>query len=405
MKISKELIRKFLVDRFLLQYNQHSKIKSLEFEHVAPLECIQMDPLRIVEKNQDLALHNRFDNYKPHMLEELAYKKRRLIEAMFNALCFVPTEEYRYHLIKHKELDERYFKGLKGLAPNLDLAKIAKKVKNEIKKNAPLSASFFESEHRIEWGYSASLKATTAALDYLWYSGQIVTDYRENGKRFYNLPENVLPEGIIRKPPTEKQYREFMLGKHMRTYHLGDLRFFRFGNMTIKAPERKKLVEPYLKKGELIPLEIQDVKQNYLISKTELELLQDCGDTKPDNRVRFMAPLDNMLFNRELIKDIFDFEYRWEVYAPKNKRKFGYYVMPILYNFDFIGRIDPKADRQSSTLVFNLVQLEDNVRVTKQLTNEIAKAAKRLARFAGMSDIAVLKTQPASLKLALTEAL
>jgi uncharacterized protein YcaQ len=392
IKVSKQQARKFLLARSLLRFESARRAKPVEYEHIAPLECIQLDALRIVERNQDLVLHNRFDNYKPHMLGDIAYEKRRMIEAFFNAFCFVPIEEYRFHRVKHRQLIKRF-----GKWPD-QFKKEFRLIKSEIKKLGTLPASYFQTDEKIEHGFGGTVKKTTAAIDILWYSGELVTDRRENGKRFYNLPREVLPESVNLNTPTQKQFEDFMLRKHFRTYHIGDIRYFRFANMRLKIAERKKLIEPYLIRGEIIPVEIENIRNRFFIINDSLDELINSQAVKADGRARFMAPLDNLLFNRDMIEDIFDFEYRWEVYAPKAKRKYGYYVMPILYNFDFIGRIDPKADRENSTLIFNLIQIEDNVKLTDKLISEIAKAAKRLAGFAELKNIAILKTSPASLK-------
>lgn len=399
IKITKQEARQFLLNRSLWRFMTDRKVKSLEYEHIAPLECIQLDALRIVERNQDLVLHNRFDNYKPHMLRDIAYEKRRMIEAFFNAFCFVPIEEYRFHRIKHRQLIKRF-----GSWPD-QFKKEFRLIKREIKKLGSLPASHFQTDEKVEHGFGGTVKKTTAAIDILWYSGELVTDRREDGKRFYNLPREVLPESVNLKNPTQKQYEDFMLRKHFRTYHLGDIRYFRFANMRLKAPERKKLVEPYLKKGEIIPVEIEGIKNRFFIMNDSVDELVNPKTVTSDGRARFMAPLDNLLFNRDMIEDIFGFEYRWEVYAPKAKRKYGYYVMPILYNLEFIGRIDPKADRENSNLYFNLIQIEDNVKLTDRLISEIAKAAKRLAKFAELKNISILKTSPASLKKRIEKAL
>jgi uncharacterized protein YcaQ len=339
------------------------------------------------------------------MIEKIAYDQRKMIEAYFNALCFVPAEEYRYHLVKQQSIGKEIEAHLVKLAKGKKILGLVKHLKSEIEKHGPLPASYFKTESKVSWGYSAGLKVTTAALDYMWYSGLLMTHNRDNGKRIYDLPERVLPEHIERKPSTKKEYQDFMLRKHFRTYHIGDLNFWRFGNMHLKKPERIKLVEPLIRKGELLELEIQAVKNRYLIMQDDYEDLLAAEKYSPDNRVLFMAPLDNLIFNRNMIKDIFGFEYAWEVYSPKSKRKYGYYVMPILYKLNFIGRIDPKADRKNSTLVFNLIQIEDDVKINRTLLKELASAAIRLAEFSGLEKIHIKNTMPASLKAKLLKIL
>jgi uncharacterized protein len=392
IKINREHLKRYLIDQFIYRFKPHQKVTTVEYDHIAPLECVQMDTLRIIERNQDLVLHNRFDNYRPAMLTDIAYNQKKLIESFYNAMCFVPTSEYRYHRHRHREIGQEFGHNWQKFKSEISL------VKRIIRKQGPLPASYFKSSKKQAWGYGSGLKNTTIALDFLWYSGQLMTAFRESGQRYYDFPENVLLPEIDRSLPSLKQYRQFMLNKHLRTYILGDLSYHRFGNMRMKAVDRRKLIEPQVKNGDIVHLDIEDMKRAYVIRKIDLDRIQPISSYKPDKRVRFMAPLDNLLFNRDMISDIFCFDYRWEVYAPRKKRKFGYYVMPILYGFDFIGRIDPKADRKANKLIFHLIQIEDHVKLTDRLITEISRAIKRMAGFSNMKSAEVTKTQPAKLK-------
>ena len=92
----------------------------------------------------------------------------------------------------------------------------------------------------------------------------------------------------------------------------------------------------------LIEIQIKNVKKTYVMMNSNLGLLKRAKLTKPKLNLVFLAPLDNLLWDREMIKNIFDFEYKWEVYTPKHQRKYGHYVLPILYGDKFIGRIEPR---------------------------------------------------------------
>ena len=98
-------------------------------------------------------------------------------------------------------------------------------------------------------------------------------------------------------------------------------------------------------------------------------------------RLEFLAPLDPLLWDRRLIEALWGYRYSWEIYTPADKRKYGYYVLPVLYGDRFIGRIEPKADRQAKTLAVRNVWLEPGVRQTRKLSEKIESAARRLARF------------------------
>ena len=103
------------------------------------------------------------------------------------------------------------------------------------------------------------------------------------------------------------------------------------------------------------------------------------ADEKP--RLEFLAPLDPMLWDRRLIEALWGYRYSWEIYTPAAKRKYGYYVLPILFGDRLIGRIEPRADRKEKTLSVSNIWFEPGVRPTKKLLGRIGSAAQRLARF------------------------
>ena len=104
-------------------------------------------------------------------------------------------------------------------------------------------------------------------------------------------------------------------------------------------------------------------------------------DTRP--RLEFLAPLDPMMWDRKLIEALWGYQYSWEIYTPADKRKYGYYVLPMLYGDRFIGRVEPKADRKNQTLTVNNIWLEPGIRRTKKLSNLVDRAAQRLAKANG----------------------
>lgn len=148
-----------------------------------------------------------------------------------------------------------------------------------------------------------------------------------------------------------------MIQKYMRAYGLIDTRDWRFGWLPLKASQRKNIVKKMTQDNELCPVKIEGVKHVYYVLEENLSLLEN-SDTSVSEKVHFVAPLDNLIWNRRMISEIFDFNYSWEVYKPPEKRIYGYYVMPILYGTRFIGRLDPKLDRQNRKMIINSIVLE-----------------------------------------------
>jgi len=159
------------------------------------------------------------------------------------------------------------------------------------------------------------------------------------------------------------------------------------------------LIKELVENHRLIPIKIEGVRHVYYFPEEHLRLLE--GPDEPiDKGVFFVAPLDNLIWNRKMILEIFDFNYAWEVYKVPEKRVYGYYVMPILYGGRFIGRFDPKLDRQNKKMIINSLLLE-NKDLDRKLTSELAAALQRFLDFHDVPDVSIGETQPPELKNAI----
>ncbi|MBP5748962.1 MAG: winged helix DNA-binding domain-containing protein, partial [Treponema sp.] len=99
------------------------------------------------------------------------------------------------------------------------------------------------------------------------------------------------------------------------------------------------------------------------------------------NRCEFIAPLDNMMWDRNLIKAIWNFDYKWEIYTPQAERKFGYYVLPLLYGENFIGRIEPAFDKKTKKLEVKNLWYEEGIKRTKDIKEKVEAAVKKFEAF------------------------
>jgi len=168
-----------------------------------------------------------------------------------------------------------------------------------------------------------------------------VISKREKGRKYFDLPEKLYgkdfewPDGysldeerVIRRIETVGILPETGTGQ-------GWLGMGRGRQIT---PIIKKL----LKKGILEGLSISGVNKKYLISSAEKRFLREAKKPKNAAEFSFLAPLDNLLWDRNTIRDLFGFDYKWEVYTPKAQRKYGHYVLPVLYGDNFVARIEPR---------------------------------------------------------------
>jgi len=271
-------------------------------------------------------------------------------------------------------------------------------VLRELERSGPLPSRAFTTAERIA-GYwddkGPKTKATTHALNVLWVTGEVLVVRHEGMERYFDLPHKLVPAKQLRRAE-ETDPREAdraLLEKYIRAFRIFDLGDFRFGWQKIPAPRRRPLIERYLKEGTVVALEINGVRRPYFALAEDIEQIRrherDGRASFGDGEIRFLAPLDNLLWRRERLADLFDFSYVWEIYVPAHKRRFGYYTMPILAGEHLIGRMDPRLDRGSGRLIARMLGFEPHVRPTAGLHRRLDRAIEAFARFHGAGQVDV----------------
>lgn len=389
--ISKQLARKFLVARQgFLEYQG----KSGTLAAIKHLERVQIDPVHVIHQNQHLVLHNRAVGYKPSLLDTLLYEDRTVFEYWCNEKSIVPTEEFRYfryRMQNYLTFHSPFYERLK--AKQSELREVISHVLSTIKAQGPLCAEDFQ-------GLGIQGKVATRVLNLLWDRGEVMIHHVEAHRRYYDLTDRILPEKFNGEAPSRQEYERFMVNKYMNATGLIDVRDWRFGWLPLKSAERKATVRKMVEQEKLHAIRIEGVKHIYYILDKHLALLNEleCAPTSED-MIYFIPPLDNLISNRRMISEIFDFDYTWEIYKVPEKRQYGYYVLPILCGSEFVGRIDPKLDRKSRTMVINSLLLEKSC--DEGVVTHLSTALRKFLHFHDVSRAKILKTKPKALRDAL----
>jgi len=352
----------------------------------------------VVHRNQHLVLHSRVVDYGVSHLEDLLYRDRAVFEYWCNEKSIIPVEDFPYFYYRMQnpmEFHSPFYERIKVQRQKLK-GQISQ-VLSMIKRDGPLSARDFERTKKIEG------KVATRVLNLLWDCGDLMIHHVEGNRRYFDLTERVLPPKTRMSSVSREEYESFLVEKYMRAYGLVDTRDWRFGWLPMKASERKLMVEKMLKERKISSVKIDGVKHVYYVLEEYLNALED-GEEPSDERVYFVAPLDNLLWNRGMVSEVFDFDYAWEVYKVPKKRKYGYYVMPILRGTKFVGRLDPKLDRQNHKMIINSLLMEEK-HVDRALVNELADAVNRFCRFHDESEIEIKRTEPKKLTDSLMRAI
>ena len=328
-------------------------------------------------------LHARVAGYEPSWCDVL-YERREIFEATNKALSFVPTSEFPWfrHVMGRK--GPRFHRA--ALAEN---PKVAQRVLERIRAEGPSSSGDFERESgpTKDW-FGMPENAVRAVLEAYTVTGVIGLARRDGNLRYYDLLERLLPAAVpAQEVPEREQLRHKLLSRYRAHGFLGaggaGGTFARIAHPS----ERKELHKELVDVGALVPVDVEGVRGNRFVLAEELALLQTM--TEPTPSVAFIAPFDSLLWDTALLANLFDFDYVWEGFFPPAKRRWGYYVLPILFGDRFVGRIEPRIDRDRVRVEVLNLYWEDGFapRRADSFVEVMRDALRAYLRFAGVDRV------------------
>ncbi len=305
---------------------------------------IQFDPLAVAGRSHDLVLHARVAEYDPSWCE-LLYERREIFEAYNKGLSLVSTDELPWFRVTSSRKASRI------LAENADAAG---RVLERIRMEGPLSSLDFESERgaTTDW-FGVPTNTIRAVLEAYAVTGELGLARRDGNRRYYDVVERLLPADVLaHEIPLSEQLRHKLLSRY-RAHGLlgvggaGDI----FGGIGPAQPDprwpgypgRTALREELVATGELVLVDVENVRGKRFVLGAEVDLLEDPPEPAPS--VAFLSPFDPLVWDRGLLGSLFEFEYVWELFVPPAKRRWGWYVLPMLFGDRLVGRIEPRFDR------------------------------------------------------------
>ncbi len=322
-------------DARVLLVKHHFKTRSLK-EVFQDFGSVQFDPLNPVGRNHDLMLQARVPNYVVDGWQRLAYEERFIYDFWDKQASLVLMQDWPVRRIFHKWHAKRWHKDV--LKP---YKKMVPSVLAELQERGPLTSTAFEFQPHVKaWeGSWYGPKLTKNILRALWHTGDVVTHSRKHGHHVYDLAQNIIPEALLSAPKlTDAEAIAFLvLLRHKAVGLLSPKASSEVWSLYITAAERNKIIEKLLNKADLLRIELGG---QVFHAPTNILNLLDEAPLAPT--MRFIAPLDQFMWDRKAIAHIFDFDYLWEVYKPEKDRKWGYYVLPVLYGDELVARFDSR---------------------------------------------------------------
>lgn len=395
MRISVEVARRYLLGRQGLWPGRRWAAPRDTERAMRTMEHVQLDPLAIIARAQDLALASRLIGYRPDDWMTLAYGRRRFFE-WGGWLALRPIEELPYYrVLMRRERD-----GWWPQWANAGHGPAIEEMREILRKRPEVSNRDFAIAERTRVDSYRGRKDSSVALHYLWRIGEAMVTRRERFERVYARTKVVAPARYLIEA-SDAETDEHLLLKSVAAAGITKLngaagtllRPFSPGDA---AAWKRRRVED----GALIDIDIEEVKMTGLVALASdgpiLETLA-AGRTprswKPiesttTDEVTFLSPLDPVIHNRDRTRQVFGFDYKWEVYDKPEKRKFGYYTLPILWGDRIVARMDAALDRATMTLAIKGLWFEEDALARNgEFGQAFGRGLARLAEFLGADAI------------------
>lgn len=344
------------------------------------IHSIQYDPLNVVARNADLVLQARVKDYKEQDLYSLLYKEHKLVDGFDKEMCIYNSKDFssfkyvRSEHLKQVVLTLQY----RNQMAALDILDDVREFVAKHGKTGAKDISIGE-VRESRWGPK---KLSSAALDYLFNSGELSVADKRGTQKYFDLTERVLDDADFQcdQDMTIEEFLEWYIERRIQSVGLiwnkpgGAWQ----GHFVSDNEIRTSTLQTLVRKNRIDEIQVEGIPETFYIPK---DIQAYMMGQVPQSYARFIAPLDNIMWDRQMLEALFDFAYRWEVYTPVVKRKFGYYVLPVLYNNRFIARFEAEPVRQTGEFVIKNWWWEAGIEPDNDMVETIEKEMLRFSEF------------------------
>jgi uncharacterized protein len=367
--------------------------KAAVLKVIQHLGYVQVDPINVLQRAHHHVLWSRVPNYQPDMLHELQNPDAAVFEYWNHAASYLPMSDYRFSL----PLMRKYRGQFHWSDDSPELRKSMRRLLTMIRRQGPLMLSDVESTGSVNgWSAATTSKIERRALHELWMRGDIMIRSRRGVQKIFDLPARVLPPGIDARLPSRSEAAEFHVRRALRALGVAAPQELHYSQDAGQASAARTALTALIRRGEAVELRLPDVPKLHLFALPEaLEL----NTPVESNLVRFLSPFDNLTIQRKRLNWLFDFDYVAEIYVPVEKRKYGYFVLPILWGDRLIGRMDAKANREERQLVVHNLEFEPTFRDCKGVKSAFVDALKDFTRFQQCDQWKISRVEPKAFRI------
>jgi len=352
--------------------------------------CIQYDPIDVCGKNAELVLQSRIKGFTKEMLADLLYEDRSLVDYPDKNLAIIPVEDWPYF--------ERYRQAARQHAERYpEMEALTAQVRAHIQNQGALCSDDLKLDGDFSWQsaihWSSGNNPSRSVLEQMYSTGELIIHHKKGTRKYYDIAKKYIQPNLLHASEPLVDELEHHKWRALRRIGSVGLLWNRASDAWLniwglKAAQRKEVFRQLLHEARIVAVAVEQMKDMLYCLAEDLPLIEAVlQNQEPKWRCELIAPLDNFIWDRKLINELFNFDYTWEIYTPAIKRKFGYYVLPLLYGESFIGRAEIIAERKTETLVVKNIWYENSVKQTTQLRTALNSCFQKFALFNGCETI------------------
>ena len=348
-------------------------------------QCVQSDPIDVAGRNADLTLQSRVVEYRQEYLRDLLYKERRLFEYFCKMHSIMPVE--LYPIFKRKM--DAFWKEKRVVAFFRKHRKETRLVLRALEEG-PVSSRELVDMGSMKSGWGHNTRVSNVILTRLWVSGKALIFTRNGAAKYYALPERVIPERLFDVDPPAKGEDIVEIAKIIanasRIVTAGGSveQWWEIGGPTVMRDVLQRLE----KRGDLFSFELEGSKDTFYAPAADKEEWNN-PEPSTEDYVRFLAPLDPLIWSRRVFKTIYGTEYSWEVYKKEKDRKYGYYCLPIIYNDEYIGLLEPFFRKTDRVLEIRNLHIFDRAIARRRFLEALNREIDRFRCYLGAQELVV----------------
>jgi uncharacterized protein YcaQ len=348
-------------------------------EYIRQAGCIQFDPIDVCGKNAELVLQSRVRGFNKEMLYQLLYEDRKLIDYFDKNMSIFDVRDWKY-FSRIREKHSHMAKNRK------DIDSVSDKVINIVKEKKVVCSKDIDLPQIVNWSWNPT-RLSRAVLETLYFSGDLILHHKKGTIKYYALASELIEESILNAPDPNESDDEFLKWRVLRRIGAVGLLWNKpsdawLGIGGFQSKTRDRIFSQLLSEGRIVACLVDGIADRLYFLKEDEPLAKSVLlPGQYSKRLEFIAPLDSMLWDRNLIKALFDFEYKWEIYTPADQRKYGYYVLPVLFGNRLVGRIECKVDKRARQLNICNFWSEDHIGLTPDFYTNLKERLLHFAHF------------------------